>query len=133
MPFPVKIKGNVDRIERRNQKIRIIDYKTGKVEPNHLIINNWEGFTSEIKHDKMIQLLCYAFMVQSYFKEESFEVGIISFKNLKAGFMPFQIKEGKDIIANAVDIEVLSEFKTQLIQLFQEIFNPDIPFTEKKE
>jgi RecB family exonuclease len=32
LPFPVLIKGNVDRIEERNGVIRIIDYKTGKVE-----------------------------------------------------------------------------------------------------
>ncbi|GAW88075.1 hypothetical protein FPS14_contig00001-0152 [Flavobacterium psychrophilum] len=32
LPFPIKIAGNVDRIEIRNNKIRIIDYKTGKVE-----------------------------------------------------------------------------------------------------
>lgn len=32
LPTPVLIKGNVDRIELRNGKIRIIDYKTGKVE-----------------------------------------------------------------------------------------------------
>ena len=32
LPFPVKIGGNVDRIEIRNGRIRIIDYKTGKVE-----------------------------------------------------------------------------------------------------
>ncbi|RZJ30331.1 MAG: PD-(D/E)XK nuclease family protein, partial [Flavobacterium sp.] len=32
LPFPVTIKGNVDRIEIRNKRIRIVDYKTGKVE-----------------------------------------------------------------------------------------------------
>ena len=67
LPFPVKIKGNVDRIELRNNIIRIIDYKTGKVEQASLIIKDWDGITTNSKNDKIIQLLCYVFMVQSKF------------------------------------------------------------------
>ncbi|MFM2011118.1 MAG: hypothetical protein RLZZ479_1509, partial [Bacteroidota bacterium] len=45
LPYPVKISGKVDRIELRNNTIRIIDYKTGKVEANKLKINTFEGLT----------------------------------------------------------------------------------------
>ncbi len=131
LPFPIKIKGNVDRIELRNGKLRIIDYKTGKVEQNGLAIQNWNGLTDDIKHDKIIQLLCYAFMVQAEFPNTEMEVGIISFKNLKAGFMPFQIKEGREVILNEVDDSVLEDFKTELIELLNEILNVEIPFEEK--
>lgn len=131
LPFPIKIKGNVDRIELRNGKLRIIDYKTGKVEQNGLAIQNWNGLTDDIKHDKIIQLLCYAFMVQAEFPNTEMEVGIISFKNLKAGFMPFQIKEGREVILNEVDDSVLEDFKTELIVLLNEILNVELPFEEK--
>ena len=131
LPFPIKIKGNVDRIELRNGKLRIIDYKTGKVEQNGLAIQNWNGLTDDIKHDKIIQLLCYAFMVQAEFPNTEMEVGIISFKNLKAGFMPFQIKEGREVILNEVDDSVLEDFKTELIGLLNEILNVELPFEEK--
>ncbi len=131
LPFPIKIKGNVDRIEIRNGKLRIIDYKTGKVEQNGLAIQNWNGLTDDIKHDKIIQLLCYAFMVQAEFPNTEIEVGIISFKNLKAGFMPFQIKEGREVILNEVDDSVLEDFKTELIVLLNEILNVELPFEEK--
>ena len=131
LPFPIKIKGNVDRIELRNGKIRIIDYKTGKVEQNGLAIQHWQGLIDDIKYDKIIQLLCYAFMVQTEFPNTELEVGIISFKNLKAGFMPFQIKEGREVILNEVDDSVLEDFKTELIVLLNEILNVDLPFEEK--
>ncbi|UPQ80312.1 PD-(D/E)XK nuclease family protein [Flavobacterium azooxidireducens] len=131
LPFPIKIKGNVDRIELRNGKLRIIDYKTGKVEQASLSISNWNGLTEDIKYDKIIQLLCYAFMVQSDFPNTELEVGIISFKNLKAGFMPFQIKEGREVIVNQVDDSVLDDFKTELIVLLNEILNVEFPFEEK--
>src|SRR5690606_31515904 len=32
LPFPVKIAGYIDRVEIRNDRVRILDYKTGKVE-----------------------------------------------------------------------------------------------------
>ena len=40
LPFPVLIKGNVDRIELRNGKTRIIDYKTGKVEKTNVVLKS---------------------------------------------------------------------------------------------
>lgn len=131
LPAPIKIKGNVDRIELRNNKLRIIDYKTGKVEASSLAISTWDGLTTDIKYDKIIQLLCYAFMVQSDFPNTPLEVGVISFKNLKTGFMPFVIKEGREIVTDLIDNAVIEDFKTQLIVLVNELLNPEIPFTEK--
>ncbi|MCB0443750.1 MAG: PD-(D/E)XK nuclease family protein, partial [Flavobacterium sp.] len=131
LPFPIKIKGNVDRIELRNGMIRIIDYKTGKVEQKDLSIQHWEGLMEDIKHDKVIQLLCYALMVQSEFKGMEVEVGIISFKNLKAGFMPFQIKQGREVISNKVNASIVEDFKTELINLLNFILEKSISFEEK--
>jgi len=70
-------------------------------------------------------------MVQSDFPNTELEVGIISFKNLKAGFMPFQIKEGREVIVNQVDDSVLGDFKTELIVLLNEILNSELAFEEK--
>jgi hypothetical protein len=41
LPFPVLIKGNVDRIEERNGVIRIID-QTGKVEKSSVMLKTWK-------------------------------------------------------------------------------------------
>ncbi|OUD44741.1 PD-(D/E)XK nuclease family protein, partial [Flavobacterium psychrophilum] len=98
LPFPIKIAGNVDRIEIRNNKIRIIDYKTGKVEKNSVQLKDWNGLTLDIKNDKIIQLLCYAFMYEKQANGLEIEAGIISFKNMKGGFLPFGIKQGKEIL-----------------------------------
>ena len=88
LPFPVLIKGNVDRIELRDGKIRIIDYKTGKVEAGNIIVKSWQGLTLDIKNDKIIQILAYAFMYEPHAKGRQMQAGIISFKNMKAGFLP---------------------------------------------
>jgi len=137
LPFPVRIAGTVDRIEYRSKpnepgRIRIVDYKTGKVEKNDVVLKTWDGLTSEIKSDKIIQLLAYAFMYESYANGQAVEVGIISFKNLKSGFLPFMFKDSiSKTETTIVDSEILEEYKAQLVLLLNEILNPEIPFTEK--
>ncbi|WP_159799291.1 PD-(D/E)XK nuclease family protein [Flavobacterium sp. MK4S-17] len=133
LPYPVKISGNIDRIEQRNGKIRIIDYKTGKVEKNNLVLKEWEGLTADIKNEKAIQLLTYAFMYEPLANGLEMEAGIISFKNMKSGFMGFSFKDAFDKAAPIVDIvdsALLSEYRQQLVLLITEILNPEIAFEE---
>ena len=47
--FPVFLKGNVDRIDLFNNQLRIIDYKTGKVEQKELDIVVWENLSQDYK------------------------------------------------------------------------------------
>ncbi|GGF20000.1 PD-(D/E)XK nuclease family protein [Flavobacterium limi] len=130
LPFPVLIKGNVDRIELRNGKIRIIDYKTGKVEKANVILKSWNGLTQELKNDKIIQVLAYAFMFEKEAGEFPIEVGIISFKNLKSGFLPFGFKEDKEL-DSTVARETLNNYLDEIVLLLNEIFDANIPFEEK--
>ena len=130
LPFPVLIKGNVDRIENRNGTVRIIDYKTGKVEKGSVALSSWDGLTEEIKNDKIIQVLAYAFMFQNEAKGLPIEAGIISFKNLKAGFLPFNFKTGKEA-TSIITQEILDDYLEQIVLLLAEILNETIPFVEK--
>lgn len=130
--FPIKIAGKVDRIEERNGVIRIVDYKTGKVDANSLKLPDVLALTPEIENEKIIQLLCYALMFENHELRQNRDVtaGIISFKNMKNGFLPFGIGSGKEantIITN----EMLEDFKVIMKLLILEIFNPEIPFKEK--
>jgi ATP-dependent exoDNAse (exonuclease V) beta subunit len=130
LAFPVLIKGNVDRIEERNGIIRIIDYKTGKVEKASVSLKTWIGLTEEIKNDKIIQVLAYAFMYETEAKSKPIEAGIISFKNLKSGFLPFNFKEEKE--ANVIiNEELMTNYLEQIVLLLNEILDVNIPFEEK--
>ena len=130
LPFPVLIKGNVDRIELRNGKIRIVDYKTGKVDKNNLILKSWNGLTEDIKNDKIIQVLAYAFMYEQYSNGKEIEAGIISFKNLKTGFLPFQFRPEKGV-DQFISAKIMEDYLEQIAILLQEILNVDVPFEEK--
>ncbi|MFA9192557.1 PD-(D/E)XK nuclease family protein [Flavobacterium sp. FZUC8N2.13] len=130
LPFPVLIKGNVDRIEERNGIIRIIDYKTGKVEKASVSLKSWNGLTQELKNDKIIQVLAYAFMYELETNGKPIEAGIISFKNLKSGFLPFQFKEDKDV-QQIINPEIMTNYLEQMVLLLKEILDDAIPFEEK--
>lgn len=130
LPFPVLIKGNVDRIEERNGNIRIIDYKTGKVEKATVTLKTWNALTQELKNDKIIQVLAYAFMYENEANGKPIEAGIISFKNLKSGFLPFNLKEDKEA-QMIINEEVMANYLEQIVLLLKEILDETIPFEEK--
>jgi hypothetical protein len=135
LPFDVKIAGEVDRIEERNGKIRIIDYKTGKVDQGKVEITDWEALTTDYdKYSKSFQVLCYAYMMQKYGTIKlPVEAGIISFKNLNAGFLKFGKKESafSRKKEQLVTEETLESFTVELKNLILEICNINIPFIEK--
>ncbi|HPJ10314.1 MAG TPA: PD-(D/E)XK nuclease family protein [Flavobacterium sp.] len=130
LPFPVKIAGTVDRIETFNKKLRIIDYKSGKVERRNMVLQTWQGLTTEVKNDKIIQVLAYAAMLSDDIKEDGIQAGIVSFKNMKSGFLPFNFKSGKEDNFT-IDKVTIADYTEQMVLLLNEIFDPAIPFTEK--
>ena len=126
--FPVKLIGQADRIDEIDGVLRIIDYKTGKVEQKDLQVKDWSLITTDYKFSKSFQVLQYAFMYTQMNKisltSNSVESGIISFKNLSAGFLKVNKRK--------VDEEAIDSFITELKQLFLQIYNTNIPFVENE-
>ena len=137
LDFPVYLKGTVDRVDVFNEKLRIIDYKTGRVDQSKVEVVDWEEITKDYdKYSKPFQILTYALMMNS---EEplppQFEAGIISFKNLQGGFLKFCKKDKKGNGATKetdITLETLEAFKEQLKKLILEICDPATPFVEKE-
>lgn len=134
LPYPVLISGNIDRVEERNGKIRITDYKTGKVEKRNVTLKEWGGLTGDVKNDKIIQLLCYAFMYEPLAKGLQMEAGIISFKNMKSGFMSFSFKDAYDKGADAEGVitpQLLEAFTGELAGLVLQLLDVAVAFKEE--
>ena len=91
--FPIKLIGNADRIDKVNGQLRIIDYKTGKVEPKEIQANDVEKLPRN-SIPKGFQLFLYAYMYKSECYDQDLEAGIVSFRALKRVF-PAAIKQGK--------------------------------------
>src|SRR5690606_38279587 len=82
LDFEVRLKGTVDRIDEFDGTLRIIDYKTGKVNPGQVEIVDWEDITLDYeKYSKSFQGLAYAYMLNETARiSQPIEAGIISFK-----------------------------------------------------
>ena len=123
----IKLKGTADRVDSFGNTLRIIDYKTGKVEPADLKIKNIEDLKTG-KKSKAFQILMYAYLYEQQHKMSNTNLmsGIISFRALSKGFMPFELNKIKEI-----ETEILTDFEAVLKELFSEIINPEIPFTHQ--
>lgn len=138
LSFPVKIRGIIDRLDIYNNTLRVIDYKTGFVNQGDLEIVDWEDLNEDYKYSKIFQILTYVRMLDPiFFKElnyDSIEAGIISFKNLKNGFLKFAVKPSSRSRDKNTSItnEALQNFTKELKNLILEICNPDINFIEKE-
>lgn len=137
LDFPVNLTGKVDRVDELNGVTRIIDYKTGRVDSGKVEIVNWEDMTTDYtKYSKSFQVLTYAYMM--YLKQDielPVEGGIISFKNLNAGFLKFSKKDrlGNGATKDSlISIDTLDNYVEALKKLILEICNPEIDFIENK-
>jgi ATP-dependent helicase/nuclease subunit B len=123
----VLIKGFADRIDKTGNTIRIIDYKTGKVEASDLRIIHPECITEDPKMSKAFQLLCYTWL----YKQENdngheIEPGIFSFRNLSAGILTLDCNQSSGLSPK----EIADSFEDQLKELLLRIMEPSIDFTQ---
>jgi len=135
LDFPIVLKGKLDRIDEKDGLIRIIDYKTGKVESKNVEIVDWQEIIADYDYSKAFQLLCYVLMFNDNNSVQNIESGIISFKNLSAGLLKFATKDKRGSWAkkdSEITQEVISNFQEQLKKLILEICNPNNPFLEKE-
>jgi len=87
----VVLKGKVDRVDRMNGKLRIIDYKTGGVQLSDLSFQNVDVLLSGRK-DKAVQMLIYKLAYQRANSKEEVTAGIVSLKNISSGFVPLKFE-----------------------------------------
>ena len=130
--FPVKLHGQVDRVDELNGVLRIIDYKTGMVSSTNLRVPEFKNLRDE-KHLKAIQVLLYAYLFtksKNYNFNQPLEAGIYSFKNLNSGFLPIDFALPRKKPETNITAEKLEEFITELKIYIKEIYNLEIDFIE---
>ncbi|MEO9512233.1 MAG: PD-(D/E)XK nuclease family protein [Flavobacteriaceae bacterium] len=125
LDFPITLTGTIDRVDAIDGITRIVDYKTGKVEPRNVKLKDWEPLLLDYDKSKAFQLLCYSLLYSNEKKVNHISSGIYSFKNLGQGFLPLSVN------GEGATHDTLKTFETHLARLILEICSPAIPFEEK--
>jgi len=130
--FPIKIHGQVDRVDELNGVLRIIDYKTGMVNNTNLKVPDFEGLRDD-KHHKAIQVLLYAYLYAKSKKHnfsQSLQGGIYSFKNLNSGFLSVNFSSNSRKPEVKITEDKLEEFINEIKIYIKEIYTLDVDFIE---
>ena len=120
----VLITGIADRIDISNGTIRVIDYKSGKVDKKELQVADAEPDWAAVS-DKWFQLMTYEWLFHHTHPGSQPHVsGIFPLRHLNSQLLTASW-EGSDIITP----QHLNTFDSMLRQLISELLNPDIPFS----
>lgn len=116
--------GFIDRIDRLNGTLRIIDYKTAKIK--NLVVkidqDNMEQYFHNGDRKQALQLCIYHYVVQNLpeFWGLPIETGIWSFAEARKGVVSLQFEKGE-----------IDDAMKSVKSLIEEILNPDINFIEE--
>ena len=117
----VRLFGFADRIDERNGKVRIIDYKTGKVEQKDLKCD-FHAMFSNTNYSKALQLAFYKWAYSKRHQMPSIHIDstIFSFRRQKLGYMPLEI------IGNEQDFAL--NFENELEGIVGQMLDETMPF-----
>lgn len=136
LEHPVKIHGIIDRIDRVDGTLRIVDYKSGMVANNALKISDFSLIKEDYKYSKALQVMLYAFMYSKTYPEvlhTGMEAGIYSLKNFKGGFIQMDFATKKGHRDHNISAARLEEFIRAFETVIQDLFNPELPFIENPD
>lgn len=129
----VKIGGKLDRVDKKGNTVRIVDYKTGKDKTEFESIESL--FISDNDRNKAaFQTLLYALLYisnTSYDKETKFQPGLVSRTGLFDDNFHFGFTMAKQPINDALPL--MDEFEARLKELLEELFNPNVQFTQTSD
>jgi CRISPR/Cas system-associated exonuclease Cas4 (RecB family) len=123
------IGGKIDRVDSKENLLRIIDYKTGKDKLDFESVASL--FAREEKRNKAaFQTLLYALLYNTNIKSNGARVvpGLINRMNLFEDTFQFGLKIGKEYVTDVGPL--LPEFEIHLKKLLEEIFNPEEKFDQ---
>jgi hypothetical protein len=129
VPGFVILGGKIDRVDRKENVVRVIDYKTGR---DKLDFDNIPSlFSREERRNKAaFQTMLYALLYKANNKSNGFKIvpGLINRMNLFDRNFQFGLKVDKKYIDD-VD-QLIPEFEKHLKLLLEELFDPGVPFDQ---
>jgi hypothetical protein len=127
---PVTFKGTVDRVDKHNGTIRVLDYKTGQTQD--LGIMDWTDLAYDPERGQARQLLLYAMLWNTHNPDNlAAQAGIIALKQYKKGVLYVGEKASpRGKVSPTLDASHMKKAAIVFDQLVQALFDPNDPFSE---
>lgn len=126
----VRIGGTIDRLDEKDGKVRVLDYKTGKVNLEFRGVASLFQREHPYRNEMAFQTILYALVYRNTLPEEkTVTPGLLFLRNIyREGFDTRLVDVNtKSPLVNVVVLQ--QAFEENLRELLQELFNPDRPFS----
>jgi len=117
----VQLYGIVDRVDEKQGMVRILDYKTGKV--NRRNASSMEDIFTDPVYKEQFQALLYAYILQKDLPDRNISSGLVTLRDMSKGI--WYLNDGQ-----AFTPEIFSEYEAGLVSLLKEIFDSSVPFAQ---
>ncbi|QSE97029.1 PD-(D/E)XK nuclease family protein [Fulvivirga lutea] len=133
----VRIKGIIDRIDLKDGKVRVIDYKTGKDEKEYVSIDDLKNRDKILKNKTALQVFYYSYLYWKKFgNEHVIEPGIFNSKDLFNKDFDWRVnqREPRKQGVPLSDFRPLAqEYEDFLLETLTEIYSTEVPFDQVED
>jgi hypothetical protein len=123
----VTIKGRIDRMDVRDGKWFILDYKTGYLSDAAINLDAQKMEAEPFQHDKMVQLALYTWLAVKALESSP------PLASVQAGLINLRSPKNHLIVLKGANPEALVAVEEQIERVVNELLNPDLPIVEKLE
>lgn len=129
-------RGTIDRVDRYNGVTRVLDYKTGQVNPGKLGIYDWSEVAESPEYGQARQLLLYALLWNDNNADnQAQKAGIIATKQYDKGVLYVGEKATPNARKRETDLtaERLSQAGTLMDLICEKLFDASVPFHTEED
>lgn len=119
-----KLFGIIDRVDEKDEVLRIVDYKTGKVEKRKPA--EIADYFHEVEYKEQFQAMYYAYLTNISIPGRKISSGLMALKSMKEGI--WMLNNGEPFAT-----EQFLQFEEHLKKLISDIFDPTKPFTQTED
>lgn len=126
----VNIKGFIDRVDEKEGRLRILDYKTGKGKLDFKNLDEVFAHNKDGRPKFVLQTFLYCLLYEQQFNRKNTVPGIFYIREVFKDDFETMLnnKELKEAVTSFDSYR--DEFTQRLTSCLAEIFNPELPFTQ---
>ena len=132
---PIKVLGTIDRLDKYNGQVRVLDYKTGNIDDTKLRYDDFEDLKGDYKRLPLFQLLMYALSLKEEKLDYGLPIGGIVPLHAPSNYVYLSGKKGskRGEVETLITLEVQESFKTFLVEVLTELFDLKKSFVSLSE